>query len=123
MHSGLTDGLWELMNRCWDQDRYNRPRMLEVLLILNPLIHESTRPNGPLPVTADVPTSVSDIRQWLENLDPSNEEYRPLLYALLSHRDLKAYIDNPQKRDLRGFIELLDEVCEANTDHTSADIT
>ena len=97
--------------------------MLEVLLILNPLIHESTRPNGPLPVTADVPTSVSDIRQWLENLDPSNEEYRPLLYALLSHRDLKAYIDNPQKRDLRGFIELLDEVCEANTDHTSADIT
>ena len=109
-HSTLTDSLWELMNRCWDQDRHNRPRMLEVILALNPLVHEYTRPSGRPPVTADVPTLVSDTRQRLENTDSLNEEYRPFLHALLSHRDLKTYIDELQSDDLQRFVELLDKV-------------
>ena len=117
-HPALTDRLWELMNRCWDQDRHNRPRMLEVLLALNPPIHECTRPNGPLSITADAQTIVSDIQQRLGIMDPSNEEYRPLVCALLGHRDLKSHVDSLQNGDLQGFIELLDEVGKANTDPT-----
>ena len=121
MHSGLTDGLWELMNKCWDQDRHNRPRMLEVLLALNPFTNECPHPNGLPPVTADVPTQISDIRQRLEGLEPSNEEYRPLLYAFLSHRNLKPYIDRPQNDDSQRFVELLDEVGKVDIEPTSAD--
>ena len=84
--------------------------MLEVLLTLNPLIHERTHPSGQLPVIVDVPTLVSDIRQRLENLDPSNEEYRPLIYALLTHRDLEPHINSLRKGDLQGFVELLNKV-------------
>ena len=123
MHSGLTDELWVLMNRCWDQDRHNRPRMLEVLLGLNLITNECPHPNGLPPVTADVSTQISDIRQRLEGLEPSNEEYRPLLYALLSHRDLNPYIGGLQNGDLQRFVELLDEVGKAAICFTSTDIT
>ena len=112
-HPTLTGRLWELMNRCWDQDQHDRPRMLEVLLALNPLIHEYTRPSGPLLVTADVPTLVSDTRQRLENVDSLNEEYRPFLHALLTHQDLKAFVSSLRRDDLQRFIELLDNVGKA----------
>ena len=106
-HSSLTDRLWKLMARCWGDDPHDRPQMLEVLL---PLIRERTRPTEPQPVAADVQTTVLDIQQRFTNIDPSNEEYRPLLYALLAHRDLKPHIDDLRMDDLQGFIELLDEV-------------
>lgn len=109
-HSGLTDGLWDLINLCWEQDQYNRPRMLEVLLTLNPLLHECTRARIPLPIATNMPTLVSDIQQRLGNLDSSDEEYRPLLYAFLSHPDLKPHINSLPKDDLQGFVELLDKV-------------
>ena len=109
----LTDGLWKLMNRCWNKDRHNRPLMLEVLLALHSRIRERTHPRAQLPFTADVQTQVPDIRQRLESLDASNEEYRPLLYALLSHRDLGPHINSLQKDDLEEFVKLLDEVGKA----------
>lgn len=84
--------------------------MLEVLLALGPPDHERTHASGPLPATADVPTLVADIRQLLKNRDPSNKEHRPLLYVLLTHRDLKSCIDSFGKDDLQEFVELLDEV-------------
>ena len=108
-HPTLTDRLWELMNQCWDQDRHNRPRMLEVLFALKSLIHERTRPSSPLPAIADTPTQVLDIQQRLEKLDPSNEEYRPLLHALLVHQDLKPHIQSLRREDLQRFIELVDK--------------
>ena len=111
-HSSLTDKLWELMNWCWDQDQHKRPRMLEVLLALNPLMYECTRPGGPPSITTA--TLVPDIQQRLENLDPSNEEYRHFLHALLSHRHLKPYINNLQEDNLRRFVELLDKVGNAD---------
>ena len=101
------------MNQCWDKDRHNRPRILEVLLAFTPFVHERTRPGGSPPVTADMKALISDIKRRLKNPDPSNEEYRPLLYALLSHRDLGSHIDGLQKGDLQGFIELLNEVSKA----------
>ena len=113
-HSTFTGMLWELMNQCWDQDKHGRPRMLEVLLALNPLVYERTRPIGSPPITADVLALVSDIRQRLEDLDPSNEEYRLLLYGLLSHRDLESHINSLLGDDLRGFVELLDKVGRAD---------
>ena len=114
-HSGLTSTLWELMERCWDQDPHNRPRTLEVLLTLKPPILERTRASGPLPVTVGTQTPVSDIQRRLKNLDPSNEEYRPLLYALLSHQDLRPYISSLREDGLQRFVELLDEVNRTNT--------
>ena len=106
------------MTRCWDQDRHNRPRVLEVLLTLNPPTRECTRPNRSLPITADVQTLVSDIQQRLENIDSSNEEYRPLLYALLSHRNLGPHIDSLRKEDLQEFVDLLDKVGKIDTNPT-----
>jgi len=36
-HSTFTDGLWELAQRCWDQDVHIRPKAPEVLWILHSL--------------------------------------------------------------------------------------
>lgn len=102
------------MGRCWDQDRRNRPQILEVLLALSPLIHERTHTSEPLLVTANVQTLVSDIQQRLENPNLPNEEYRPLLYALLGRQNLKSYIDSLQNGDLLGFAELLDKASKAD---------
>ena len=119
-HGALTGRLWELMNRCWDKDRHNRPRMLEVLLALDPPIHEYTHSSGPLQVTADVPTLVSDTQQRLENIDPLNKEYRPLLHALLSHQNLEAYTNSLRREDLQRFIELLDKASKTDIHPTGA---
>ena len=108
-HPTFTATLWEVMNRCWDQDRHGRPRMPEVLLALNPIVHERMRTNGSPPFTADVLTLVSDIQKRLENLDILNE-HRPLLYALLSHRDLEPHINSLIGDNLRRFVELFDRV-------------
>ena len=113
-HSALTDSLWELMNQCWDQDRRIRPRMLEALLALTSLIHKRTRPSRPPSATANLQTLVSDIQQRLENPNLPNEEYRPLLYALLGRQNLKSYIDSLQNGDLLGFAELLDKASKAD---------
>ena len=58
---------------------------------------------------------VSDIRQRFEKLDPTDTNYRQLLLRLLSHRDLRPYIQGLQEPDLKGFVELLDKVSEVDT--------
>ena len=91
--------------------------MLEVLLTLNPLIYERTCPSESPLATADVLILVSDIRQCLENLDPSNEEHRLLIYALLSHRDLEPHTNSFLGDGLQGFVKLLDKVGRADIHH------
>jgi len=54
--------------------------------------------------------SVSGIRERLEKLDPSNNKYRPLLYELLSHQDLRKHVQGLHGSGLVGLIELLDKV-------------
>ena len=64
-----------------------------------------------------MPASVLDTQRQLENLsDPSDTQYRPLLHELLSHQDLKPYIQGLHGPGLEEFIELLDRVGEANVD-------
>jgi len=60
-------------------------------------------------VTSDTP-AVSDVQKRLEELGPTNDDYRPLLRVLLSHRDLKPHIRGLDEPGLEGFVELLDEV-------------
>ena len=36
-HSKLTDGLWTLIQRCWDQDPHLRPEVSEVVKVLGGL--------------------------------------------------------------------------------------
>ena len=109
----LTDDLWELLQRCWSQDPYKRPRMLGVLLALNSSIPSPRLPCMSL-ATTDFITPITDIRQRLEDLDSSNEEYRPFLYALLHHQDLEQYVSNIQGSNLRTFVDLLDKVGRAD---------
>lgn len=54
--------------------------------------------------------SVSDIQQRLDGLSPSDQNYRRLLSALLTHEDLRPYIYSLERSGLRGFVELLDGV-------------
>ena len=112
----LTNGLWELMKRCWDQDSRKRPRILEVLLTLNPPppIRKRTCPDRPSPTAADMSIPVLDIQEQLESLNNSDKDYRLLLHALLSHRDLRSHIEGLKRDDLQGFVELLDKVNKAD---------
>jgi hypothetical protein len=50
-HQDLTDELWDLVQRCWNENRDERPRMLEVLQTLN---HPPTPPREFSPQRADV---------------------------------------------------------------------
>ena len=59
---------------------------------------------------------VPEIRQRLEKLDPTDANYQQLLLRLLSHQDLRPYIQDLQEPDLKGFVELLDKVSEAGND-------
>ena len=61
-------------------------------------------------------SSVLDTQRQLENLDPSNAQYQPLLHELLSHQDLKPHIQGLHGPDLEEFVELLDRVGETNVD-------
>jgi hypothetical protein len=38
MHLGLTDGLWEITERCWDQDPQRRPEISEVIICVQSAI-------------------------------------------------------------------------------------
>jgi len=60
--------------------------------------------------------TISDTQQRLEMLNPSDDNYRPLLYKLLSHQDLKPHIHSLDRPGLEGFIELLDKVGKVDAD-------
>ena len=62
-----------------------------------------------MPVVSDAPV-VSDTQKRLVKLDPSDDNYRTLLRELLSHKDLKAHIQDLDGPELEGFVELLDDV-------------
>ena len=61
-----------------------------------------------------MPTLVSDIQQRLENLDPSDDNYLPLLREFLSHQDLEPHVRDLHGSGLEGFIELLDKVSKVS---------
>jgi len=117
-HSDLTDGLWEVMQRCWDQDRYNRPPILEVSQALHSIVPSPTL-QWLFPPPEELDHSDAKYRplvQWLEKFDPFNEEFRPLLYALLSHQGLTSHVQDLQGIELGSFVELLDKVSRADID-------
>jgi hypothetical protein len=119
-HATFTNGLWELMQQCWNQERHDRPQTLDVLLAL-----DSFMPSPMLPcfasAAAGAPTPVSDIQQQLGGLKPSSKEFRLLLLALLNHQDLKPHILDLQGNDLGRFVELLDDVVRPVSKSTCAD--
>jgi len=100
----LTDGLWKLMQRCWDQDRHNRPRMSEVSRALGPPIPP------PILQRARSEEPVSNIQQRLEGLNPTDANYRLVLSQLLDHQGLKPHVQSLEESDLKEFVVLLDKV-------------
>lgn len=70
-----------------------------------------TRSSIPVPpITSTARISASDIQQQLGGLNPSDNTYLQLLQELLTHRDLRKHILGLHEDNLRGFIELLDNV-------------
>ena len=61
-------------------------------------------------------TPVSDVQQRLENLDPSDENYLPVLRELLNHQGLRPHIQGLDESGLERFIEILDRVSVTDTD-------
>ena len=77
--------------------------------------HKRTHPSVPTPpVTSNVLASVSGIQQWLKKLDPADANYQQFLLELLNHQGLRQYIQGLQEHDLKGFVELLDKVSQAD---------
>ena len=56
---------------------------------------------------------LSEIGRRIDRFNPSDDEYRRLLLELLSHQDLRSHVNDLQEPELRGFIELLDNVSNA----------
>ena len=57
---------------------------------------------------------VSDIQRGLERLDPASTNFRQQLLQLLSHQDLRLHVQDLSEQDLKGFVELLDKVSDAD---------
>ena len=66
---------------------------------------------------------VSDTQTQLEKLDPSHDQYLPLLRDLLIHPDLKLHVQGLHRSGLEDFVELLDKVTKANIDVQRVDLT
>jgi hypothetical protein len=62
------------------------------------------------PTTPYEKNSVPNIWRRIKKLETSDEEYRQLLHALLSHQDMKSHIQGLEGPDLQEFVELLDNV-------------
>ena len=77
-------------------------------------LHGRIRPSEPIIGHHSMVASVSDAQQQLEKLEPSDKEYRRLLYVLLNHQDLRSHVQGLHGSSLEGFIELLDKVSKAN---------
>ena len=83
-----------------------------------------TLPSKPvLPVTDNALVPVSDTQTQLEKLDPSHDQYLPLLRDLLIHPGLKLHVQGLHRSGLEDFVELLDKVTKANTDVQWVDLT
>ena len=108
--------LWGLIQRCWDHDSRKRPPMVEVLLILDHPTDKRTHSPWLLSVVPGTPTPVVGVQQ-LQDLDPSDKDYRPLLHALLN--DSKLCNKDPEKHELM-LIEILDRVSNAVSKATGA---
>ena len=60
--------------------------------------------------------SVSDIQQRLEELDPSDDNYLPVLHELLIHQGLRPHVQGLDESGLERLIEILDRVSASDTD-------
>ena len=100
------DGVWEILERCWVPQPENRPNIEDVLRCLEKVSMSRSNTSA----------SFSATQKRLEGLDPSDVQYRPLLYELLSHQDLTPHVRGLRGPGLEEFVELLDEVREVDID-------
>ena len=100
----FTNDVWEALGRCWTPQPGNRPNIEDVLQCLEQV-------SGP---RSNISASVFAIYKRLEKLDPSDDNYRPLLRELLNHRGLKLHVRALRGSGLEEFIEVLDKVSKVN---------
>ncbi|KAF9642573.1 kinase-like protein [Thelephora ganbajun] len=124
----FTDDVWRISERCWARKRDDRPRIEDVLQVLekassswatsspwmvedsssiDPPAQNSSRPNS------EGSTEESDVSS-LSHVAPSQPllTFSPKapLYEITNNRDLGAYVNNPSESDSNGSVVVLDRV-------------
>lgn len=115
-HPSFTPELWELMQRCWDQNPYLRPEISEVLGVLTGLsVRRSLsgnvvyRPDHFI-MCRDSPSSSNPL-QRLHCLEKSSPQFPDQLTSLLSEKEYKDYTSGLRGEDLVWLVDFLDDVC------------
>jgi len=118
-HPGLTDGLWALTRRCWDQETHRRPH---VLRISSDPYASAPEPPVTLP---DQFLTCSNIPAWKYLIDhPLSAVQRvSLITEVFSDRDETEAVKCLRGRDAQSFIDVIDEVLsDSLTSEDSADL-
>ena len=69
-----------------------------------------------------MPASISRLQKLLEELNPSDDDYRPSLRELLTHQDLRSYVQGLYGSSLEGFIDLLEKVGKPDMMSTGSEV-
>ena len=109
-HPTLTDYLWTLIQRCWDQDPHLRPEVSEALQVLtlsvsHPFRRSSIRELDGFFVYSDLPA-------WKQLLDPTLATHKriPLIATIFSGSDEVEITRNLFGDDAQTFVDVIDEV-------------
>ena len=87
-HPTFTEDLWTLVQRCWDQDPYSRPQILEVSKVLTLLL----------------------LRKRLINPAISTDERIRLIATISSDDDQVKVVGPASGDDAQTLIDVIDEV-------------
>ena len=111
-HPTLTEDLWHLIQRCWDDDPDLRPEASEVLQILlkpssvsHPFLWSSTRLTDQVLMCREPPTWGKLIRNDL----PTHERVS-LITSIFSDRNQVESVGLLSGSDAQAFVDVIDEV-------------
>ena len=111
-HQALTDELWTLMQRCWNQDPHSRPEVSEALkflpiaLVSHPFqLSSILKPDSFLVYSTSPPA-------WKQLIDHplSTDERIFLLTSTLTNPDEVEIVGRLRGNDAQAFIDVIDEV-------------
>ena len=124
-HPAFTPGLWELMQRCWDQESHSRPEMLQVLqallsssvsfsppgsailwLNLSFVCRDSSPDENAQPSITVSPDSL----QRMHTLEKSSPQFPEHLAGILDEKEFKEFTESLQDERLAILVNELDNV-------------
>lgn len=130
VHPTFTPELWELVQRCWDQESHSRPEISEVLRMLHDssvfffattsVIHwpdhfivyrDTPQKQNTLSTQPLIPASSSDPLQWIRHLENSSPNFPEQLASLLDGKAFRDSTQYLQGEHLAMLVDNLDRVC------------